>query len=140
MDRTGKVDGAYRKLRKAKDEQRVMAVKPTSGKFRTLVLDPPWDYEGLSLAGRAVGGYATMTHEELLALPVQQWAEDNCHIYLWTTNNFMPRAVELLAHWGFQHKTLLPWVKPRWGLGSSFRNSTKHVHFGARGTNNGKAP
>jgi N6-adenosine-specific RNA methylase IME4 len=45
----------------------------------------------------------------------------------------MTRAVDLMAHWGFQHKTVLTWVKPRWGLGSYFRNSTEHVLFGVRG-------
>ena len=38
-----------------------------------------------------------------------------------------------MAHWGFQHKTILTWFKPRWGLGSYFRNSTEHVLFGIRG-------
>ena len=106
---------------------------PVKGKHRTLIVDPPWDYEWLSLAGRAAPGYATMSHEELLALPVQDWAENNCHLYLWTTNNFITRAVDLMAAWGFAHKTMLTWVKPRWGLGSYFRNSTEHVLFGVRG-------
>lgn len=133
MDRTGKVNGAFRKLRMATDEARVQALTPTPGRFKTLVIDPPWDYEWLSLAGRAAPGYATMSHAELLAMPVADWAEDDCHLYLWTTNNFMTRAVELMATWGFQHKTVLTWVKPRWGLGSYFRNSTEHVLFGVRG-------
>jgi N6-adenosine-specific RNA methylase IME4 len=133
MDRTGKVTGAYRKLRMMRDEERVASLAPVPGKFKTLVVDPPWDYEWLSLAGRAAPGYATMTHDELLALDVAQWAEDNCHLYLWTTNNFMTRAVELMARWGFAHKTVLTWVKPRLGLGSYFRNSTEHVLFGVRG-------
>ncbi len=133
MDRTGKVNGAFRKLRMANDETRVRSLAPRPGRYRTLVIDPPWDYEWLSLAGRAAPGYATMSHDELKALPVQDWAEDNCHLYLWTTNNFMTRAVELMALWGFQHKTVLTWVKPRWGLGSYFRNSTEHVLFGVRG-------
>ena len=118
---------------KAADEERVMSVKPVKGKFKTLIIDPPWDYGSLSIAGRAAPGYATMTHDELLDLVVPAWAHDDCHLYLWTTNNFMTRAVDLMAHWGFQHKTVLTWVKPRWGLGSYFRNSTEHVLFGVRG-------
>jgi hypothetical protein len=81
MDRTGKVNGAYRKLRQAEDEERLKGIVPIKGKFRTLVVDPPWAYE-LSLVGRAAPDYATMSHEELLALPVTGWAEDNCHLYL----------------------------------------------------------
>ena len=38
-----------------------------------------------------------------------------------------------MAAWGFQHKTVLTWIKPRWGLGAYFRNSTEHVLFGVRG-------
>ena len=45
----------------------------------------------------------------------------------------MPKACELMAAWGFEHKTILTWVKPRFGLGSYFRNSTEQVLFGVRG-------
>lgn len=130
VDGTAKLE---RVEKRALDEARVRSLVPRAGRYRTLVVDPPWDYEWLSLAGRAAPGYATMSHQELLALPVANWAEDNCHLYLWTTNNFMTRAVELMARWGFAHKTVLTWVKPRWGLGSYFRNSTEHVLFGVRG-------
>jgi N6-adenosine-specific RNA methylase IME4/ParB-like chromosome segregation protein Spo0J len=135
MDRTGKVSGAHRKLKQAMDERRVLGLVPVVGKFRTIVVDPPWDYEWLSLAGRAAPGYSTMSHEELLAMAGQfeRWSEDNCHLYLWTTNNFITRAVELMARWGFRHKTVLTWVKPKWGLGSYFRNQSEHVLFGVRG-------
>src|ERR1044071_495112 len=49
-------------ISKARDEERIRELAPVFGKFRTLVIDPPWDYEWLSLAGRAAPGYATMTH------------------------------------------------------------------------------
>ena len=133
MDRTGKVGGAHRKLKQARDEKRILGITPIVGTFKTLVIDPPWDYGDLSLAGRAAPIYNTMSHDELLALDVEGWADENCHMYLWTTNNFIPLAVELMACWGFQHKTVLTWVKPRWGLGSYFRNSTEQVLFGVRG-------
>ncbi len=123
-----------RKERKAEDEARILGTEPAPGKHRTIIIDPPWNYE-LNIAGRAQPAYATMTHEDLLALDVAElWADDDCHLYCWTTNSFVTRACDLVAHWGFQHKTLLTWVKPRWGLGSNFRNSTEHVIFAVRGT------
>jgi N6-adenosine-specific RNA methylase IME4 len=133
MDRTGKVDGAYRKLRQKQDEDKRLAVKPATGKFRTIVIDPPWDHEGLSLAGRGRPEYAVMSQEELLALPVANWSDEDCHLYLWVTNNFLPRAFPLIASWGFSYKTCLTWVKPRIGLGSYFRSSTEHCLFALRG-------
>ena len=45
----------------------------------------------------------------------------------------MTRAGELMAHWGLQYKTMLTWVKPKWGRGVYFRNTTEHVLFGVRG-------
>jgi N6-adenosine-specific RNA methylase IME4 len=135
MDRTS-VNSAYRRLQQKLDERRVLGLRPIIGKFRTIVLDPAWEYDWLSLAGRAKPGYAMQTHEELLALDVKAWADEEagCHLYLWTTNNFMDRAAELVQHWGFQHRTLITWIKPApFGLGSYFRNSTEHVRFATLG-------
>ena len=47
-------------ITKARDEERVQALVPAKGKHKTLIIDPPWDYEWLSLAGRAA--------------PVMSWA------------------------------------------------------------------
>ena len=74
-----------------------------------------------------------MSHEELLALPVAEWAEDDCHFYCWATNSNMQDALELVRVWGFEQKTILTWVKPVIGLGDYFRNRTEHVVFAVRG-------
>jgi N6-adenosine-specific RNA methylase IME4 len=132
MDRTGKTSRPFRKLLRLKDEQRILGLEPIADKFRTLVLDPPYRYEQ-SLAGRDRPHYATMTQDELLHLPVHEWAEENCHLYCWATNAMLPRACELISAWGFQHKAILTWVKDRWGLGGYFRNQTEHVIFAIRG-------
>src|SRR4029450_8343717 len=100
--------------------------------FNTLVVDPPWYYpEDPSLRGAT--DYATMKRDKVLALPVVSWAEKNCHLYLWATNRMMPLAFECLAAWGFEHKSMLTWAKPHYGLGKWFRGQTEHVVFGVRG-------
>jgi len=133
MDRTRRVDTAYRKLQQALDERRVLGLRPIAGKFKTLLLDPPWEHDQ-DVAGRAKPGYATMSLDELRALDVAAWADDGwCHLYLCTTNSFVIRAGELMEHWGFEPKQLLTWKKPNWGLGNHFRNETEHVYFGIRG-------
>ena len=122
-----------RAKRIVEDEKRILSVSPVVGKFKTLVIDPPWDHEGFSLAGRGRPEYATMTHKELLTMDIAGWADDACHLYLWTTNNFILRAGALIEAWGFNYKTCLTWVKPRIGLGSYFRSSTEHVLFAVKG-------
>jgi hypothetical protein len=132
--RKEKADGRIDRVKA--DEERIMRLVPIAGKHRTIILDPAWDYEWLSLAGRAKPGYAMQSHEELLALDVRAWADEEtgCHLYLWVTNNFMASGCELMARWGFQHRTVITWVKEgAFGLGSYFRNSTEHVLFGTLG-------
>jgi N6-adenosine-specific RNA methylase IME4 len=131
MDRYGRVDAAYRKFRRMTDEEQRLAVKPLKGKFRTIVIDPPWEYSGVP--ERARPAYATMTQKELLALPVASWADDPSHLYLWATNADLPDAFQLMEVWGFKYLTMLTWVKPSFGMGSYFRTSTEHVLFGVRG-------
>jgi N6-adenosine-specific RNA methylase IME4 len=122
--------------RVATDEQRIFNLVPIEGKFRTIVIDPAWEYDWLSLAGRAKPGYAMQTLDQLRELGVSEWADDDegCHLYCWVTNNFMAEGCKLVAQWGFQHRTVLTWIKPPpFGLGSYFRNSTEHVLFATRG-------
>ena len=131
MDRNGRIDAAYRKLQRMKDEEHRLAVKPLRGKFRTLCIDPPWAYSGVPEKARPT--YATMSQKELLALPVGSWAEGEAHFYLWSTNADLPDAFELMERWKFKYITTLTWIKPTFGLGSYFRTSTEHVLFGVKG-------
>jgi N6-adenosine-specific RNA methylase IME4 len=117
------------------DQKRILNLEPITGRFRTIVIDPAWDYEWLSLAARAKPGYAMQTIEQLELLDVRAWAdeEEGCHLYCWATNNFLSQATRLVQGWGFQHRTVLTWIKPNFGLGSYFRNSTEQVLFATLG-------
>jgi N6-adenosine-specific RNA methylase IME4 len=78
--------------------------------------------------------------EDIPGLDVTEWADDNAHLYLWTTNTHLWYARELMELWGFDYKTCLTWAKttkdgtrPFIGTGHYFRGSTEHVLFGVRG-------
>lgn len=124
-----------------REANRVLVAKskhPEAGeKFKTIVLDPPWDWgdEGdVSQFGRGDPTYATMPLEDIRALPVPELAEENAHIYLWITNRSLPKGFSLLESWGFRYVTAITWVKPSFGMGNYFRGSTEHVLFGVRGS------
>lgn len=74
-----------------------------------------------------------MTDDELRGLPIPQWSDRECHLYLWSTNATLGRALDLMAAWDFHHKTVLTWIKPGLGLGAHFRNTTEQCLFGVRG-------
>jgi N6-adenosine-specific RNA methylase IME4 len=115
------------------EPQKFSQAEILEGTYRTIVSDPPWQYGNTSTRGAAEDHYPTMTIEELCAIPVESWAHDEAHLYLWTTNGFLREAFDVMDAWGFSYKTTLTWVKPQLGMGNYFRSSTEHVLFGIRG-------
>lgn len=103
------------------------------GKYRTIVIDPPWPIEKILREVRPNQldlDYSTMTLEEIEALPVPELAyEDSCHIYLWTTHKYLPRAFEVLDAWGANYECLLTWVKNVGITPFSWMYSTEHCLF-----------
>jgi N6-adenosine-specific RNA methylase IME4 len=126
-------------------------------RYRTLVIDPPWQYNKTTTVlrggGRGAGAehhYGTMTNTAIAALPIGEMAEDDAHLYLWTTNPVLlrmnektrrPDPTEIVRAWGFEPKALLTWVKTtqstgrptRGGMGWYYRGATEQVIFAVRG-------
>lgn len=105
--------------------------------FATILIDPPWDWSDendVNQMGRAKPDYATLTIDQLAALPVGALADTDCHLYLWITNRSLPKGFTLLASWGFRYVTCLTWVKPSFGMGNYFRGQTEHILFGVKGS------
>jgi len=76
--------------------------------------------------------YSLMKTPEIMALPVNEIADHNgCHLYLWTTNNFLQDALKVMEAWGFRYVTAITWLKDGVaGLGQYFRGKTEHCLFG----------
>ena len=112
----------------------IIDIFQTNWKYKTIYADPPWPERGGGKIKRGADRhYNLMTIKEIKALPVAELAEDNCHLYLWTTNNYLPSALEVMKAWGFTYKTAITWGKDKIGLGQYFRGQTEHCLFGVRG-------
>ena len=71
-----------------------------------------------------------MHTKDIAALPVKDLIhKDGCHLYLWTTNNFLQDALEVIDAWGFEYITTITWIKDRQGLGQYYRGLTEHCLF-----------
>lgn len=117
--------------------KRAPSLEVVSSVFSTIVIDPPWDWSDEGDAdqlGRSRPDYATMTIDQIAALPVSRLAAQDAHLYLWITNRSLPKGFALLDAWGFRYITALTWVKPHYGMGNYFRGQTEHVLFGVRGS------
>lgn len=107
------------------------------GKFRTIVIDPPWESQMVLKEVRpnqVEFPYPTMNLEEIKNLPVKELAvEEGCHVYLWTTHKYLPDALEIFEYWGAKYQCLLTWVKPVGISPFSWMYDTEHVLFGRIG-------
>ena len=105
-------------------------------KYRTIVADPPWRYAAAATKADAGKHYSTMSLGEIMALrdTVQQLAEPDAHLWLWTTNAFIEEGYDVVRAWGFRPLTLLTWCKPQPGVGYYLRNNTEHAILASRGT------
>lgn len=104
-----------------------------TGRYRTLVADPPWCYEAFATKASANLQYPTMHPEEVAALEVATLAEDDAHLWLWTTNALMEEAHRVVRAWGFKPVTILTWCKRGPGVGNYLRNNTEHAILATRG-------
>lgn len=110
-----------------------------TGKFRCLVIDPPWPVEKIVRVERPLQNqtldYPIMQIEEIAALPVRDLFDPaGCHVYLWVTHKFMPAGLELFSRWNVQYQCLMTWVKPTGMTPFSWMYNTEHVLFGHAGS------
>ncbi len=138
MDRTGRVNGVYRRLQIAKRSDAIKREPPplpSQGPYRVLVADPPWRYEKRDNdpSRRGMLPYPTMALADICALDVGGLAHDDAILWLWTTNHHMAEALEVMTAWGFEQKTILTWAKDRMGMGDWLRGQSEHCIVGTKG-------
>lgn len=112
---------------------------PPEGKYRTLVIDPPWPMKKIERGVRPNQGefldYPTMHLPAIYNLGIEKLAaDDGCHLYLWTTHKFLPEAIKIVGRWGFRYNCLMTWVKTTGMTPYHFRFNTELVIFATRGS------
>ena len=106
------------------------------GKFRTIVIDPPWPMEFMQLEMRpnqVEMPYPTMSIEEIKSLPVIDKANEDCNLFLWTTHKFLPISFEIMNGWGFEYHVCFTWDKTNGRSLFGFNRRTEFCLYGHRG-------
>lgn len=100
-------------------------------RFKTIVVDPPWEY-GIwgKNSGRGCRGdfsgrkdvvipipYKTMSIEEIKSLNINKISANNCELYVWVTQRYLPKIFDIIRGWGFKYCQTLTWCKKPRGLG-----------------------
>jgi N6-adenosine-specific RNA methylase IME4 len=113
-------------------------------RYRTIVADPPWDYDN---KGQYVRGgtppsstelpYSGLPLTTIHALDVAALCEPaGARLFLWATNRYLPDAFEIMAAWGFRYTQTLIWDKRVGGTpfaASVAPNHAEYLLVGVRG-------
>jgi N6-adenosine-specific RNA methylase IME4 len=125
--------------RRAETEQRLgakIAALP-GAKFGVIVADPEWHTEAYSeetgMDRHASRIYTTSDIEIIKQRPVESIAADDCVLFLWSTNQHLDVAIDVLRAWGFTYASHYIWRKPTIGLGYWNRSVHEVLLVGTRG-------
>jgi N6-adenosine-specific RNA methylase IME4 len=83
--------------------------------YEIILADPPWTFETRSDKGKGKSPerhYATMTLDDICALPVAECAAKDAVLFLWSTWPTIFRAEKVIEAWGFKYSGLAwEWLK-----------------------------
>lgn len=108
-------------------------------KYKTIVIDPPWHINTSSPAF-CDGGilkedlpYETMTDNALFNFNIQQFTDDECDLFIWTTKGKLHTALHILQTWGFHYSNIMIWNKKDGLCNNGFHNTCEFVIHGYKG-------
>ena len=103
-------------------------------KYKTVYADPPWNETGAGKIKRGADRhYKLMKTDDIIELMKEIPIDNNAHLYLWVTNNFLPDGLQVMVELDFRYVTNIIWVKDRFGLGQYFRGQHEICLFGVKG-------
>ncbi len=146
MDRSGRADGPYRRVKNIEQAAAIRAAPPPlpmRGPYEAGVIDPPWPDEpdmaqaDIDARGRSTRPYPAMSIQSLckfMSDEVKPLLADHCAIGLWTTSFHMRHAFQLLHALGIdQHSTIVTWEKDKFSKGQVRRGITEHCIIALKG-------
>lgn len=103
-------------------------------RYQIIYADPPWPIKIISRHVRPHQldmPYKIMTYDEICQLPVRDICDqETCHLFLWTTQKWLPKAFKVMGDWGFQYNCTLTWDKTYGFTPFSFMWSTEFLLYG----------
>ena len=110
-------------------------------KFQIIYADPPWTYGTSTFfngqqnkTGNASDHYPTMDTEDIAMMNVNEIAEEDSLLYMWTTGPYMEKSIMVMNRWGFQYITMaFVWHKGKPNPGYYSMSSCEYVILGKKG-------
>ena len=84
-------------------------------KYKIIYADPPYYFKSYSKKGEgrsATKHYPCMGIDDIYNLPVSSITDNDCILFLWVTDPFLEKGLEIIKRWSFTYKTVaFTWVK-----------------------------
>jgi len=90
-------------------------------KYNVIYADPAWSYyndKTVTVAENKAkdfisrNPYMVMSTEDIKNLPIKDISDDNCILFIWTTDYHLSRCCDVIKAWGFEYKTVgFAWQK-----------------------------
>ena len=92
----------------------------TENKYDVIYADPPWSYyndmsvlpDCTTVKGMRRPPYPVLSTKDICNLPVKDLSNDNCILFIWTTDYHLEKCMAVIRAWGFTYKTIgFVWAK-----------------------------
>ena len=85
-------------------------------RYKSIVIDPPWKQKKTGLRSARPNQkkelpYKTMDLEDIKNFGIDNFADEECLIFLWTTDKYLEQAHQVLRDWGFKKHCVFVWNK-----------------------------
>jgi site-specific DNA-methyltransferase (adenine-specific) len=79
-------------------------------KYQIIYADPPWKFSSKMKGSRGQykldEHYPQLSCKDICNLPIKELADENCILFIWTTDAHIPEALYVIKSWGFKYKTV----------------------------------
>ena len=138
VEKSGKIHMPHRIL---KNRMKLEEIKNNpspypEGKYNVIVVDPPWQYPNTKneIPYGNIPNYPCMPIEDIMKLPIDTLAADDCLLFLWVTEHFMAEAFILLESWNIKNRRkIVVWFKEKSCPGQMLNVKAEFIVFGYRG-------
>jgi N6-adenosine-specific RNA methylase IME4 len=108
---------ARAEAKQSRRRQLATAAFSENGPFDVVVIDPPWPMQKIDRDERPnqdAFDYPVMSEIELMnwwAVHMAPKLANDCHLFCWATQKYLPMGLRLVEHWGFKYVLVMVWHK-----------------------------
>ena len=98
----------------------IIDIYNTKDKYDVIYADPPWSYyndmsvspDCTTIKGMRRPPYPVLSTKDICKIPVNKISNDNCILFIWTTDYHLEKCMDVIRAWGFVYKTVgFVWAK-----------------------------